>query len=271
MAPLKNTMDILKVLNKSNCGDCYKKTCLAFAVSVISGENNLNGCPHLDKKLIQLSDGLIQKRKTIEDDQEEIIRNLKQKILTIDFPAAAQKTGGSFSNDKLTIKIFGKDFTVCLNGDLISDIHINAWIAIPLLTYVLSCSGIPLSGKWLPFRELKSGKKWHGLFHQQCEKPLKKIADTYTDLFEDLIHIFNGKKVENHYESDISVILSPFPKIPLLICYWKPDEGLDSDLNLFFDFTAEENCSIEAIYALGTGIVKMFEKLALRHGPSVNI
>ena len=38
--------------------------------------------------------------------------------------------------------------------------------------------------------------------------------------------------------------------------------------SIFFDSTAEEHLHIEAIYALGTGLVQMFEKIALRHGTS---
>jgi len=270
MPQLKSTIDILRILNKSNCGDCYEKTCMAFAASVFKGQKHLNECPHLDEKVVQQSEGKIEKRKTIEDEQEQVIQNLKQRILTADLSDAAEKTGGSFVNNQLILKIFGKDFIVCSDGNLISDIHINPWITIPLLSYILNCAGVPLSGKWLPFRELKSGKVWQGLFRQQCEIRLKKVADRYTELFEDLIRIFNGNKIENHYESDISLILHPLPKIPLLICYWRPDDGLESDFNLFFDATAEENSSIETIYALGTGIARMFEKIALRHGISMN-
>jgi hypothetical protein len=51
-----------------------------------------------------------------------------------------------------------------------------------------------------------------------------------------------------------------------LTCYWKPGDGFESNLNLFFDATAEENLNIESIYTLGVGLVNMFEKLALRHG-----
>jgi hypothetical protein len=54
--------------------------------------------------------------------------------------------------------------------------------------------------------------------------------------------------------------------VPLLICYWKPEDGLESSLNIFFDATAEENLNIESIYILGAGLVIMFEKLAVRHG-----
>jgi hypothetical protein len=64
----------------------------------------------------------------------------------------------------------------------------------------------------------------------------------------------------------VSLVLHPLPLVPILICYWKPDEGLESALNLFFDESAEDNLSIEGIYSLGTGITWMFQKLAITHG-----
>ncbi|MBU2628816.1 MAG: DUF3786 domain-containing protein, partial [Proteobacteria bacterium] len=85
-------------------------------------------------------------------------------------------------------------------------------------------------------------------------------------LFEDLIILFNGKKVENHYESDISLVLYPLPKLPLLICYWKKDDGMESDLHLFFDSSADMNASIDIVYGIAAGIVTMFEKISMKHG-----
>lgn len=266
MTELKNVMEIFKLLNKSNCRDCNEKTCLAFAAAVFENRKQLNECPHLDEDIKDRFSGKIKKTNTMEEEQEKIIDSLKQKIAATNLSSISNQIGGSFANNKLTLKVFGKDFIVRPDGNLESDIHINPWITIPLLSYILTCQGIPISNRWVPFRELKNGKTWHRLFHQQCELPFKKIADTHTVLFEDLIHIFNGNKVENHYESDIALALLPLPKIPLLVCYWKPEDGLESDFNLFFDSTAEENSSIEAIYSLGTGLVRMFEKLSLRHG-----
>jgi hypothetical protein len=72
--------------------------------------------------------------------------------------------------------------------------------------------------------------------------------------------------VGQHFDADIAVVLHPLPKLPLLVCYWKPDEGMPSDLNLFFDDTAAANLAIEAIYTLGAGLSLMFEKIAQRHG-----
>jgi hypothetical protein len=51
-----------------------------------------------------------------------------------------------------------------------------------------------------------------------------------------------------------------------MICYWLPEDGLESSLNVFFDHTADVNLAIGSIFTLGTGLTQMFEKLALRHG-----
>ena len=266
MDQFKNPMEIFKLLDKSNCRKCNKPTCLAFAAAVFQGQKQLDECPQLDREIIKRHGGMAVNQIPLEQMQYESIEHLKRKIVKIDLSSSARRLGEKFFNEKLTIKCLGKDFSVDTNGNISTDIHVHSWIAVPVLNYILEGAGTPVSGRWVPFRELEGGKKWYRLFEQRCEKPLKKVADTYTDLFEDMIHLFNGRQVENHYASDISLVLHPLPKVPLLICYWKPEEDLASDLNIFFDSKAEENLNIESIYTLGTGLVIMFEKLALRHG-----
>ena len=266
MSQLKNPMEILKLLEKSNCRECGEATCLAFAAAVFKGKRNLAECPHLESDVIERFGEKSETRKTPEQDLEESVEQLKRKVVSVDFSSSAERLGATSSDGKLTVSICGKGFNVDSKGNLSSDIHIHPWVTIPILSYILNCRGVPISGKWVPFRELKGGKTWHRLFGQRCEKPLKKIADTYTDLFNDMLHIFNGRQVENHYRSDISLVLHPLPLVPILICYWKPEDGLESSLNIFFDSTAEDNLNIESIYALATGLVRMFEKIALTHG-----
>ena len=266
MPRLNNTMEIFKLLDKSNCGECNKPTCLAFAASVFNGQKQLDECPRLEENIIVRYGGRTTDRTTLEQEQEQAIEALRRKVASVELSLSAERLGASFSNGKLTVKVLGKDFSVDKKGNITTDIHVHSWIAIPVFNYIIDCAGVPASGKWVPLRELEGGKDWYRLFGQRCEKPLKKVADTYTDLFEDMIHLFNGRQVENHYASDISLVLYPLPKVPILICYWKPEDGLESSLNIFFDSRAEDNLKIESIYALGTGLVRMFEKIALRHG-----
>ncbi len=267
MAQFNNAMEVFKLLLKNNCKDCGKPTCLAFAGAVFQGQAVVSECPHIDSDVI--SKYGTEKSNQISEMEKEYIEKLsfyKNEIKKTDLESKADLLGGRFERGKLIIKVMGKDFSVDKNGDLSSDIHINPWITILFFEYVLNSKGLDLTSNWVPLRELHLGIDWDNFFKHKCEKPLKRVADTYTNFFEDIIKLFQGKKVENHYDSDISLILSPLPKVPILICYNEPEDGLGSDLNLFFDDTAAENIGVEFLYRMGTGLSTMFEKLARTHG-----
>ncbi|MCP3876081.1 MAG: DUF3786 domain-containing protein [Desulfobacteraceae bacterium] len=266
MSQFANAMEVFKLLDKSNCKKCNEKTCLAFASKVFLGNKSLDLCPCIRQEVLDQYQGQEKKESPIDEFRESLLGELKKEIASCDLESAAQRVGGDFSKSKLTIRIFGKQFSIDQSGNMFSDIHINPWIVAPVLGYVLNCKGVPLTGQWVPFRELEGGREKNGLFVQRSEKSFKQIADKYTNLFEDLIHLFNGKRIENHYESDISLVLYPLPKLPLLICYWKPEDGMASDLHLFFDSSADMNADIDIVYGIAAGIVVMFEKISLKHG-----
>ena len=50
------------------------------------------------------------------------------------------------------------------------------------------------------------------------------------------------------------------------LCYWKPEEGMNSDLLVFFDETASANLGVDALYSVAVGLTQMFKKTAVRHG-----
>ena len=253
MAQLNSVLDVLKLLDKSNCRKCGRPTCMAFAANVLKGEARLQECPGLTEDVLMQFGDNVQKRRGPDQDGIEAIEELKSRIPKIDLEKAALRVGGTFSNGRLTLKIMGKDFSVDSQGNLFSDIHINSWVAAPFLSYVIEGKGTPPTGNWISFRELTGGMEWYGLFSQQCEKRLKKVADSHTDLFEFMLDVFSGKQVESHFESDISLVLHPLPRVPVMICYWKPEEGMGSDLSIFFDAKVEDNLPTAGIYTLGRG------------------
>jgi hypothetical protein len=266
MAQFKTLMDVFKLLDKSNCKKCCEKTCMAFAAAVFNGTRTIAECPQVPTEIARQYAPQPKKQAVIDQDRENQLTELKTRVMKLDLQEAASRIGAVYDGTKLIIKIMGKKVEIDASGKVTTEIHTTPWVMGPLFSYILTCKGIPVSGRWVPLRELPSGRDWYRLFGQTCEKPMKKVADTYTDLFSDLVEIFNGQQVENHYQSDVALVLHPLPLIPILICYWRPDEGLESDLNLYFDDSAEDNLGIEGIYSLGTGITRMFEKLALRHG-----
>lgn len=262
---MHNPMSIYKLLDGSNCRECGEPTCLAFAAAVFRGQRDLSECPRLSQEVLEAHSGQPLARQRIEDEMEQAMRAVQERVQGLDLAEAAQRVGGRFASGTLSLKVMGKDFRVHADGSLSADIHVNPWISIPVLKHVLDGRGTEPTGRWIPFRELAQGKSWQGLFEQRCEKPLKKIADSYTGLFQDMLEVFSGQQAMKHHESDVAIVLRPLPRVPLLICYWKPEDGLESSLHLFFDATIEDNLDINSVFAIGSGLVRMLEKIALKH------
>jgi len=270
---LNTPMDIFKLLKKNNCKDCNEKTCLAFAAAVHQGRKKLSDCPHIPPDILSKYEKNVQTGNSYEQSMQNMIDSLKEKLPEINFVEAAKRIQGSYTPPWLTLKIFGKDFRVDTSGNFSTDIHVNPWVVVPFLQHIIQASGANISGKWVTFRELQGGKPRFALYEQRFQKELKRIADRFTDLFEDLIHIFNGSQVDPEFsdipernQADIALILHPFPKIPILISYWKPEDDLSSDINIFFDQMVHEQLDTESLYGLLAGLLQMFDRLAKRHG-----
>ncbi|MDI6795460.1 MAG: DUF3786 domain-containing protein [Desulfatibacillaceae bacterium] len=270
MKELKSPVDVLKIVDKSNCRKCGEPTCLAFATAVINGRRTLDECPAIPKE--ELAQYSVKGRRgaDMDRDQKQFLDLLKNRIQQTDLEQTAGRIGASYVNGKLTVPVCGKLVSVDGQGNLYSEIHLHMWLAVPLLSYILDCQGVPLSGQWVSFREFSKGMEWYGLFHKVCEESMRKVADSYPELFDDMMDLFGGRKAQDFHQSDIAVTLYPLPLVPVRICYWKPGDGMDSSLNVFFDSTAEKNLPVESIYALAAGLARMFEKIALRHGVVVS-
>jgi hypothetical protein len=262
----KHAMEIFQLLNKSNCRQCRETTCLAFAGAVFRGQKELAECPVLSAEIVARYGSPSRAPSANDAELQRNLDRLKARVAGVDLPAAAARLGGRFEAGRLILRMLGKEVGLDASGQMVSDIHLHQWVSFPLLDYVLHGRGVAPGGSWVPFRELPGARDWQPLFGQRCEKPLKQIADRYPELFTDLIHLFNGQPVAAYEQADVSLVLHPLPLVPMLIAYWRPEDGIASSLHLFFDTSATQNLSLDSIFALGTGIVQMISKLVQRHG-----
>lgn len=266
MPPAGSSMEIYKLLDKSNCRECGAATCLAFSVLAFKGEKRLEDCPYLDDGAA----GKIGLKDRIpvlpEQTWEEALERLKREMAGIDFQQAAEKLDARFVGGSLAIRCFGKEFVIDSDGNLRSGCHVNRWVHQALLGYIISGRGADPSGKWVPFGGLKGGRDWNPLYSKMCEEELKKLADSHTDLFFDVLSVFGGKRPEDDFSADRALIVHPLPKVPLLICYWEPEDDFESKLNVLYDSAVEDNLRIEALYVLATGITAMMTRIIRTHG-----
>ncbi len=257
-------LEIYKVLEKSNCRQCFLPSCLAFAVGVVAGDRKLEQCPHLSKELIVELSAQLQSHAEQDPKQAEFLDKLEEKVGRLDLQAIAPLVGASYKNKQLTIKSLGKDFHVDQQGKIRSECHIISWVQAPILSYITNKKHQNITGEWIAFRELKGGIEWQGLFSTHCEAPLKKLTDEHPELLGDLVDLFLGKP-QKGFEADIALVLYPLPHIPVLICYQAPDDDMGSELTIFFDACCAVNLHIKSIYTLCAGLVKMFAQIAKHH------
>lgn len=265
MPPEKNPLKIYKSLPGTNCGECFLPSCLAFAAAVTSGSKNLADCPHLGAETARSLAGSTIEREPYEVQREARLAILQEAISTRDLPSAAARLGARIVGEKIAVTCLGKDFFVDRWGQVTSECHTHCGLTIPLLSYLLDSRGDEMSGRWVAFRDLRGAQPMSALFAQRGEKRLRQLADRHPELFADLVTAFGGTLRENIFAADTAVVLLPLPRLPVLICYWRPEEDLDSKLNIFFDETADLHLPIALIFELTVGMVMMFEKIALKH------
>lgn len=231
----------------------------------MQGQKRLADCPHLPSDMAGKDHVPDSRRPEVNNDILLKVQALQEHAHRSDLAATARRLGLPLRDGRLVIPCLGKDFSLGPQG-IVSSCHVNPWLSLPILDYVLHRAGLEPKGQRLPLRDLPGGADWGNFFAHRCERPLKKIIDDYTALFELIMDIFAGQPVPEQFGSDIAVQIHPLPRLPILLCYWKPEDGMDSALHVFFDVTAEDNLSIDSIYILGVGLVTMFEKIARTHG-----
>ncbi len=240
-------------------------SCMAFAVAVIQKQKTLGDCPYIDIEIEkELSENIVN-RNSLEDEQEQVLNQYRKEIAKIDLGSAAKRLNVPFKEGQIAINCLGKDFKVDPLGSMISECHKNSWVQVPVLNYILHSKGLKPNGHWVPFGELKGAGDWNHFFSHRCELEILKLADTHTDLFFEILHLFGAKEIQGVTNSDQSLVIYPLPKVPLLINYWEPEESFESKLNLLLDKTAADNINIESIYLLCRGLVEMFRELLTKH------
>lgn len=267
MSVTNNPYQLYKLLPGDNCRQCHLPSCMAFAAAVIRGEKPPAACPRLEREVLARLEAELTPRRSLADEQEERIAELRGEIAALDFATLAPRLGGRLEGDKLVFCCLGKDFTVDRQGRLSSECHVNPWLQLPLLRYLLVCRGESPGDEWVPLAALAGGAAAAPLFGKRCEEPLRALADKHGEDFFELLSLFGHREevAGGGEEGEERVfICRPLPLVPFRLAYQPPEDGLASSLRLTFERSAEQNAVPEMLYFLGAGFTAMLEKILRR-------
>jgi hypothetical protein len=256
-------MDIYKLLEKTNCGECGLPTCMAFALSAVAGEKEIDACPHLNPEDRERLAGELNKRLS-EEGFSASVNDLRERFRKLDLPALAQRLGAKYTDGKLTIRCLVKDFSLNKHGEMESICHVNMWMETLLLSYCLSSGTGSLSDRWAAFPELHGAATTGPYFQRRCETPLRAMADTHGSIFFDLLKLFGAEEAQG-FVADRALIMHPLPMVPIVLLYSPQEEEMESTLRVLFDSTVTDYLDPEVITFMGRGMVEMFQKIISKH------
>jgi len=265
MTEIRNPLELYKFLPKTNCGQCGVPSCMAFAARILQGLLSINACPYLEKGIPELLSRRIVRRKTPDDEHDEVIKQLQKEVQHLDFSSVAPRIGARLIDQQLAINCLGKDFFISPSGEMTSSCHINHWLYVPILYYIIECEGVTPLNDWIPFHELSNAGQWSQYFTHRCEEALRQLTDAHHELILEILSLFGAQAITTAGDADHSLVIMPLPKVPFLIHYWQQEDGFPSQLNILLDRSANRNINAHSINLLARGIVEMFRQLIVTH------
>ncbi len=236
---------------------------MAFALAVTNENSLLQDCPFISKEQFERLAGHVITRDQ-DEDLALTIAPMKKAIEGMNFSLIAEGLGAEIKGDDLQIRCFGKEFLITPFGEIKSQIHINQWVVMPLLKYILAGGSGGLTGKWVAFEELPGGLTMEQYIQRRCEDPMRQLADAHTDLFFNLLEIF-GSSPAKGFSADYARVIHPLPRVPFLILYWRPEDQFESKLRILLDSSTSRYLDSHSVYVLARGMVEMFKKIISRH------
>jgi len=176
-----------------------------------------------------------------------------QHIKALDLRERAEKGGAHFERgasgkgDRISLSLFNSTYEVEFPDLLITSTEkkvVSLVTKIILLHYLIKADGRPLSGQLIPYKEIRGGMLYAGVFARRAVEPLIPVFGQSPERFLDVGFRLGGDKGEY---GDVSFVLLALPRIPMTYVLWKGDEEFPATIQLLFDKSVEGYLSLEDI------------------------
>ena len=269
----QSVVDILSLLPKDNCRECGDGSCMVFAVKVLRGARPLGDCPYVEAgvDVSVRAPNAAGGDEVDPEDRENTFHRAMDRIPSVDFERTAHRLGLRLRGERIVVPVLGRLFEVGPRGTLHSNCHINSWVHLPILQFLLDGMGKPLTGSWVSYADLDGTADWVRFFDYRCVGGLERLACRDVDLFFDTLELFEGTRGLESVSgelltADFSARLELLPGVAMLFRFWQPDGEFEAKLSVLFDSASGENLDARSLYYLTQGILEMFTRIASKHG-----
>jgi len=128
---------------------------------------------------------------------------------------------------------------------------VSPYLEVIFLHYLVTADGAPLQNEWITFKELPGGSVYGEPYRKRTIVPLIRYFGGNPEKFREAGLSLGG--AEYNY-GDLSLLLHPFPRIPMVFVLWKGDDEFAPSAGILYDACAAHYLPTED-YALLPGLI----------------
>ena len=121
--------------------------------------------------------------------------------------------------------------------------ELPGWHRLVILHYLNLADGFPLTGKEIPFGQMKSGMVRGGGIDQKCELAIQNLKGLNEDSLAKICEHIGGEPIPSN--ADVAIRIPFLPNFPVMLKIWLPDEDFPASGRLFVDASADHYLTIE--------------------------
>lgn len=121
--------------------------------------------------------------------------------------------------------------------------ELPGWHSLVILHYLDLADGFPLTGKEIPFGQMRSGMVRGGGIDRRCELAIQNQKDLNEDTLAKICESIGGEPVASNADAAFRI---PFlPRFPVTLKIWFPDEDFPASGRMLLDAGADHYLTIE--------------------------
>ena len=256
-------LELLKMLPRTNCGDCGYLTCMAFATHVLREGVVPSSCPHFEPQKLARVEEILKEQEAggVTAFPEHFVsakKHVISKIQDYDLRELAPFLGAELvlreGKEFLLIPLLGRRYMVGKDEvDSLDDRDHDVWEHVLLYNYIAQACREPLQKIWVAMGELPGALAKQKSFEAGCED---RIAAAFSGRLEELKKVLlqlGSSSPPMETNAEFHAVFHPLPKIPFLLYFWDEDrdDGFPAKVKILFDATVLCYLDIESLVFLG--------------------
>lgn len=121
--------------------------------------------------------------------------------------------------------------------------ELPGWHSLVILHYLDLADGSPLTGKEIPFGQMRSAMVRGGGIDRRCELAIQKLKDLSEDALTKICKGIGGEPISSN--ADVAYRIPFLPRFPVTLKMWLPDKDFSASGRLLVDASADHYLTIE--------------------------